>query len=117
MARLYANENFPLPVVAALRQRGHDVVTSLDVGRAGAPIPDEDVLAFATSDQRAVLTLNRRDFIALHEVTGSHQGMIVCTVNPHADRQARRIDEAISSLVDLAGRLVRVNRPHPAENR
>lgn len=27
MARLYANENFPLRVVEALRQLGHDVLT------------------------------------------------------------------------------------------
>lgn len=27
MARLYANENFPLPVVEALRRLGHDVLT------------------------------------------------------------------------------------------
>ena len=27
MARLYSNENFPLPVVEELRQLGHDVLT------------------------------------------------------------------------------------------
>ena len=27
MARLYANENFPLPVVGELRRLGHDVLT------------------------------------------------------------------------------------------
>ncbi len=27
MARLYANENFPLPVVEELRRLGHDAVT------------------------------------------------------------------------------------------
>jgi hypothetical protein len=28
-ARLYSNENFPLPVVEALRMRGHDVLTTM----------------------------------------------------------------------------------------
>jgi hypothetical protein len=28
MARLYANENFPLPVVEVLRYLGHDVLTT-----------------------------------------------------------------------------------------
>ena len=28
MARLYANENFPLPVVNELRRLGHDVLTT-----------------------------------------------------------------------------------------
>ncbi|MCA9995003.1 MAG: DUF5615 family PIN-like protein [Anaerolineales bacterium] len=27
MARLYANENFPFPVVVQLRQLGHDALT------------------------------------------------------------------------------------------
>ena len=47
MARLYANENFPLPVVEALRQRGHDVLTIQETGGAGQAMADEAVLAFA----------------------------------------------------------------------
>jgi len=47
MARLYANENFPLPAVEELRRLGHDVLTSYESGRAGQAVPDEDVLAFA----------------------------------------------------------------------
>jgi hypothetical protein len=52
-ARLYSNENFPLPVVEALRQKGHDVLTTRDAGKANEGIPDEDVLAFAIADKRA----------------------------------------------------------------
>ena len=33
MARMYSNENFPVPVVEALRALGHDVVTIQDRGR------------------------------------------------------------------------------------
>jgi uncharacterized protein DUF5615 len=44
---LYANENFPLPTVEALRQLGHDVQTSQDAGRANRKIPDEEVLEYA----------------------------------------------------------------------
>ena len=66
MARLYSNENFPLRVVKALRSLGYDVVTSLEAGRANQRIPDDEVLRFATSEGRAVLTLNRRDFVHLH---------------------------------------------------
>lgn len=39
MARLYANENFPLPVVNELRRLGHDVLTTQDTDRAGKPYP------------------------------------------------------------------------------
>ena len=34
MARLYSNENFPLPVVLELRRLGHDVVTTQEAGLA-----------------------------------------------------------------------------------
>ena len=37
IARLYANENFPLPVVFALRELGHDVLTSST--QAGPTMP------------------------------------------------------------------------------
>ena len=41
IARLYANENFPLPVVIALRELGHDVLTTRDAGKANDAIPNE----------------------------------------------------------------------------
>jgi hypothetical protein len=60
VARLYANENFPRQVVERLRELGHDVLTTQKAGRAGQSVPDPEVLAFATREQRAVLTINRR---------------------------------------------------------
>jgi hypothetical protein len=57
MARLYANENFPLPVVEELRRLGHDVLTTLDSGNAGQALPDEAVLAFAVAHKRILITL------------------------------------------------------------
>jgi len=47
VARLFADENFPLPVVEALRRLGHDVVAMADVGKAGRSLTDEAVLVFA----------------------------------------------------------------------
>jgi hypothetical protein len=66
MARLYADEDFPLPVVEALRQLGHDVLTVQEAGRANQGIGDGQVLADATADGRAVLTHNHPDFKRLH---------------------------------------------------
>ena len=63
MARLYTNENFPLPVVEELRQLGHNVLTTHEAGEAGKSVPDEQVLAFATDEARALVTLNRKHFI------------------------------------------------------
>jgi hypothetical protein len=60
VAAFYADENFPLPTVEALRRFGHDVLTTHEAGQANQRIRDDAVLAFATESGRAVLTLNRR---------------------------------------------------------
>ena len=61
MARFYSNENFPRRAVEALREIGHDVLTSYEAGRANQQIHDADVLAYATEQQRILLTVNRKD--------------------------------------------------------
>lgn len=72
MARLYGDENFPLPVVLELRRLGHDVLTTHEAGKSGQSIPDADVLTFASEEKRAVLTLNRLHFIRLHQSSAAH---------------------------------------------
>jgi predicted nuclease of predicted toxin-antitoxin system len=110
MARLFADENFPFPVVQALREKGHDVRTLQESGQGGMAVRDEDVLRTATAEGRAVLTLNRKDFLRLHRATPDHAGIVVCTFDPDFDRQASRIDAALAG-VDPRGQVVRVNRP------
>jgi hypothetical protein len=111
MARLYANENFPQPVVAELRRLGHDVLTVAETGRASQAWPDSEVLKFACAEGRAVLTLNRRHFIRLHADQSGHCGIIVCTFDPGYAGQASRIDDAIRSHAALTNQLIRINRP------
>jgi hypothetical protein len=111
MARFYSNENFPLPVVERLRELGHDVLTTLDAGQSNQALPDEDVLAFAIDQQRAVLTLNRRHFVRIHSIQPDHEGIIVCTFDADFLGQAERVHAAIGEFARLAGRLIRVNRP------
>lgn len=79
MSQLYANENFPLPVVEELRRLGHDVLTTYESGRAGIAIPDDEVLAFSIAERRVLLTINRKHFIRLHHQQPNHMGMVVCT--------------------------------------
>src|SRR4028118_962839 len=102
MARLYADEQFPRVVVELLRALGHDVLTVQEASNANLGIPDEDVLAFAVTKERAVLTLNRIDFIRLHASQPNHAGIIVCK-DDQQDRQrmATRISEAISNVETL----------------
>ncbi|MBD2166696.1 DUF5615 family PIN-like protein [Calothrix membranacea FACHB-236] len=111
MAHLYTDENFPLPVVELLRDFGHDVLTAMEAGNANLKIPDEDVLIFATSNARAVLTRNRRDFIRLHRLQPNHAGIIVCTEEPDFVQLATRIHETISAEDTLTAKLLRINRP------
>ncbi len=110
IARLYSNENFPLPVVEELRRLGHDVLTTRDAGKSNEGIPDDEVLRFATENGRAVITHNRRDFIRLHRQSPYHAGIIVCTDNPDFPALAAKVHAQLVAMASLQGQLVRVNR-------
>ena len=111
-ARLSSNENFDRRVVESLRALGHDVLTSLEAGRANQRIPDEEVLEFATREGRAVLTFNRLHFMRLHRATNAaHKGVIICTIDPDTQALARRSDQSIRDAGTLHRQLIRVNRP------
>jgi hypothetical protein len=111
MAKLYANENFALPVVEELRRLGHDVLTIHESGKAGRAMSDQEVLAFSCSEGRMVLTFNRRHFIRLHLLQHDHCGIIVCSVDTDLAGLARRIHEALGTLGQDARPLIRINRP------
>lgn len=113
MARLFADENFPLPVVQELRSLGHDVVTIQEAGMAERGVSDADVLTHAASGGRAVLTLNRKHFIQLHRQRPGHPGIVACTSDPDFTAQARRIHLVLCTEADLSNQLIRVNRPGP----
>ena len=106
--QLYADEDFPLPVVEELRRLGHDVLTVQEDGRQATP--DPDVLARAHALGRVVLTHNRRHFGRLHHQGADHSGILTATRDKDSPALAARIDAA------LAGRsprrwCFRVNRP------
>ena len=111
MARFYSNENSPLLTVVKLRELGHEVATALEAGNANQRVADEAVLAYGISENRAVLTINRKHFIALHQQMPAHCGIVVCSLDADFAGQANRIHEAISIHADLTGMLIRVNRP------
>jgi uncharacterized protein with PIN domain len=111
LARFYTDENFPLAVVELLRALGHDVLTAREAGNANLKIPDEDVLAFAVSNDRTILTRNRRHFIRLHIQQPEHAGIVVCTEDQNFEGLATRINEAVSAVETLKGKLIRVTRP------
>lgn len=111
MARLYADEQFPLEVVEHLRDFGHDVLTVQEAGNANLKIPDDQVLTFASSKERLVLTLNRKDFKRLHRLAPIHEGIVICTDDSDRLGLAKRIHAAMSAESSFAGKLISIVRP------
>ncbi len=111
MARLYADEQFPFEVVEHLCRLGHDVLTVQAARNANLKISDDLVLEFATTNDRVVLTLNRKDFKRLHKLQLGHAGIIICTDDGDRFALAARIDAAIRSETLLPGKLISVVRP------
>lgn len=62
--RLYLDEDVFAGVAVGLRRRGFDLLTTVEAGRRGAT--DEEQLAHAVAEGRALFTFNRGDFAALH---------------------------------------------------
>jgi Domain of unknown function (DUF5615) len=111
VAKLLADENFPFPVTQELRSLGHDVLTLEELGKADQGLSDEEVLALAAGRDRALLTINRRHFVRLHDDNRQHSGIIVCSIDIDFVGQARRISAALEPDESVAGKLFRINRP------
>jgi predicted nuclease of predicted toxin-antitoxin system len=77
--RLYFDRHIMKRLAADLRSCSYDVLTTEEAGKDTAS--DEEQLAFATAEGRALLTFNIRDFAPLHEqwqaAGQSHAGIIV----------------------------------------
>ena len=63
--RLYFDRHIMARLAIDLRSRGYDVLTTEEAGKDTAP--DDEQLAFAAAEGRAILTFNIRDFAPLHE--------------------------------------------------
>jgi len=109
MARLYANECFPFPIIRRLREDGHDVLTSFEAGQANQGLKDEAVIEFAVQLGRAVITTNRWHFVRLHRQSASHRGIVVCRDIPAQHEMiASHLLDALNAHPNLDGKLVRV---------
>lgn len=73
-------------------------------------MPDSQVLKLATEHKRAIVTLNRRDFIGLHMRDPNHAGIIVCSEDNNHAALAARINQALNDIPDLTSKLIRVNK-------
>ncbi len=111
MIKLYADEQFPLPVVKILRTLGYDILTVQDAGKAEQKIPDPEVLHYSISLNRAVLTMNRRDFICLHTQTPQHQGIVICKSSTNWEKIAQAIHSHLSEFETIEKQLIRIKLP------
>ncbi len=110
MPGLYADENFPPPVVEELRGLGFDILTMYEDGKANQSLTDEEVLSIAGAKKRALLTANRSHFIQLHRRQTDHSGIVVCTFDPDFVGQAQRIADALREQTTLEKQLIRIYR-------
>lgn len=105
---LYADEDFPFPVVVELRRLGYDAITAQEDGHKSRP--DPIILARAHSLGRAILTYNRGDFERLDRQGVAHSGILSATHDSDFPGLAGRIHVRLAGL--SSGRwCVRVNRP------
>jgi len=76
---LYTDEDITPALALALRERGYQAQSTAEAGRREQP--DEAQLEYATQNNMAILTANRRDFLYLarkwETLDRKHSGIIV----------------------------------------
>lgn len=81
--RLYLDEDIPIQLARALRQRGVDILTTQEAEMGEST--DEQQVGFAAEQQRTILTHNKQHFIKIHhaiiEKGMEHWGIIVADQN------------------------------------
>jgi hypothetical protein len=79
--RVFTDEMVDTDLALALQQQGYDVLSCRDAGRSNQRISDENQLAFATQEGRAILSFNARDFLRIDgewKAAGrAHAGIVV----------------------------------------
>jgi predicted nuclease of predicted toxin-antitoxin system len=111
MIRFYSNENLAIKLVEAIRSLGYDVLTSYEAQQANQGIPDDEVLRYATINNRCVLTFNRGDFLLLHRSQINHCGVIACREERDYSVQVQVLYEFLElGNQDLKNRLLRLQK-------
>lgn len=104
--KLLLDEHYANAIAAELRAAGHDVVTVSECGLAGTD--DEPLLAFASSEDCALLTNNARHFIAIvgrWATTGrDHCGLLLTS-----DRSMPRAKSTVGLYVMTLAKLMDAN--------
>lgn len=94
--RLFADEQVSRAIVLGLRQRGVEILSTPEAGRAG--LSDEDHLDFARDNGYVVLTEDQ-DFLMLEATRPDHGGVIYA-------RQGKKIGDVIRGVLLVTDTLV-----------
>ena len=109
---LFADANFPAQISNELRRLGYDVLTLQQFQGTSRPmkgLSDEQVLAIAVTQKRAMLTLNEKHFRLLHyQINQNHHGVIINAHTLEFRKRAKQIDAAIKRESSLLGKLIYV---------
>lgn len=106
----YSDENFAYDMVKILRVLGHTVITSYDAGEANQSISDDEVLNYASKNKLILITLNRDDFIELHQSGVRHSGMIICKTDRNYQGQIYFLHNYLQTQDSLIDRLIRIKK-------
>jgi len=90
-------------IAVQLRAKGHDV-TAVVEDPALAGTPDEELLAYATSNERLVVTANVRDFAAIHaswSSRGRSHGGLIYIVNRVFPSDRSFVGAVVTALDDM----------------
>ena len=106
---LYLDEDVTNQLAPLLQQRGFDVVSVVDLGRAG--LTDEEQLRYAAEQKRVIFTYNIADFVQLArtwQLAGhSHAGILVSE-----QFSRRQLGELLRRLLNFLDRVT----PEEMEN-
>ena len=97
--KLYLNEHLSPRLAEQLRQYGFDVTSTLELGMGEAD--DDEQLAYAVSEQRAIVTFNHKDFAVRHEryvAEGKEHWGIVLSTEETIDVLRRRLLRLLNTL-------------------
>lgn len=107
---LLLDEMFSDRIAAQLRAMHHDVLAVV-ADPALAAIPDEQILAHAAADGRALVTANIRDFMPLnsqYSTSGTpHAGLILVSAKtfPQDRRYVGCVTSALAKLLDSPAKI------------
>jgi len=97
--KLYLNEHLSPRLAEQLRQHGFDVTATLEAKRGEAD--DDEQLAYAASEQRALVTFNHKDFAVRHEryrAEGKEHWGIILSTEETVDVLRRRLLRLLNTL-------------------